>query len=183
MFWSIWPQKSSNLVDWGRNYSHFSFPDYWKYSRLGFFKVFCHFHPYSQCQNTSGHHGMHLHMWKHDISHKNHQNWLIGAEITAIFYIRVTGKILALGFFILFAICTLISNARALFRHHGMHLHMRKHDFSLKNHQNWSISGEIMANFQIVNISSSLDLKIGHYICPNGPILMIFVAKIMLSHV
>ena len=67
--------------------------------------------------------------------------------------------------------------------HQGMHLHMRKHNFSHKNHQNWSIRVEIMANFQIKSTRNILNLKIGHYFSPNGPILMIFVAKIMLSHV
>ena len=49
------------------------------------FNTFCHLHPYRQCQKTSGHHGMHLHMRKHDFSHKNHQNWSIGWEIMANF--------------------------------------------------------------------------------------------------
>ena len=40
-----------------------------------------------------------------------------------------------------------------------------------------------MANFQIKSTRNILNLKIGHYFSPNGPILMIFVAKIMLSHV
>ena len=60
--------------------------------------VFHYFHPKNLCQDHSGHHDIHLHMWKHDIGHKNHQNWTIGAEIMAIFHIQATGKILDLGF-------------------------------------------------------------------------------------
>ena len=59
---------------------------------------------------------------------------------------------------------------------------MRKHNFSNKNHQNWSIWADIMANFQIEATRNIHNLKIGHYFSTNGPILMIFEAKIMLSH-
>ena len=183
MVWPIWPQKSPNLVYWGRNYSHFSFPDYWKCFRPGFFKVFFAIFNLIVKARTLLVIMVCIYTCESMIlATKIIKIGWLGQKSQPFFISRLLEKYLPRVFHT-FCYWHPYKQCQSTSRHYGMHIRMRKHDFSLKNHQNWSISGEIMANFQIVNISSSLDLKIGHYICPNGPILMIFVAKIMLSHV
>ena len=55
------------------------------------------FHPWEWLPDPSGHHDIHQYKWKMDISLKNHQNWLIRAEIRAILGIEGIEKNFAQG--------------------------------------------------------------------------------------
>ena len=70
------------MVNWGWNYGCFIKQKNIEVVSPG---VFHYFHPKNLCQDHSGHHDIHLHMWKHDIGHKNHQSWSTEAEILVIF--------------------------------------------------------------------------------------------------
>ena len=72
--------------------------------------------------------------------------WL-GQKSQPFFISRLLEKYLP-RFFYTFCYWHPYKQCQSTFRHHDMHLYMRKHDFSLKNRQNWSISGEI---FQFSN--------------------------------
>ena len=89
--------------------------------------VFHYFHPKNLCQDHSGHHDIHLHMWKHDIGHKNHQTWSTEAEILVIFQTKVYKKFspgVFCGFFTILTLTfyawTILAIMISIFTHESM---------------------------------------------------------------
>ena len=111
---------------------------------LGFSWIFDHFHPHILCLEHSSHHNINVPTWKHDIGHKNHQNWSTETEIMAIFQIDKCRNFLDLGFSWIFDhfhphnLCLDHSG------YHNINPPVWKHDIGHKNHQNWSTETESM---------------------------------------
>ena len=94
---TILPKKSANLTHLDQNYGHFRNRGYWKKFRPRIFMVSKDFHPWKWLPDHSGHHDIHQHTWKIDISHKNHPNWSIRTEIRAILGVKASEKKFAQG--------------------------------------------------------------------------------------
>ena len=123
---------------------------------MGFFH---HFHPNILCLDHSSHHNINVPTWKHDIGHKNHQNWSTETEIMAIFQIEKYRNFLDFGFSWVFDhfhphnLCLDHSG------YHNINPPMWKHDIGHKNQQNWSTETESMDIFQIKKCRIYTDQK------------------------